>query len=116
MAYLKTGDVPLEGRNFIFLPLEDHGEISIVLDANLCKYVDLHPYKMRVFHFVPQSAHSPVTPAAIDDKQFFISGEKKFEWIMTLKRIYAQNITEMVSSNLSRVGLNISEWLRVQEN
>lgn len=108
--------VPLEGRNFIFLPLEDHGEISIVLDANLCKYVDLHPYKMCVIHFMPQSAHSPVTPAALDDKLFFISGEKKFEWIMTLKRIYAQNITEMVSSNLSRVGLNISEWLRAQDN
>lgn len=108
--------VPLEGQNFIFLPLEDNGDIPIVLDAYQRKYVSVHSYKIRILHFNPQSDNSPVTPISQNQKLFFLSGEKKFEWIMTLKRIYAQSITEAMSSNLSRVGSNTSEWLRVKEN
>lgn len=108
--------VPLEGQNFIFLPLEDKGEIPVVIDAYQRKYVSMHSYKMRILHFNPQSDNHPITPIRQNEKLFFQSGEKKFEWIMTLKRIYAQSITEAVSSNLSRVGLNISEWLRAKDN
>lgn len=56
--------------------------------------------------------------AELDDSMYIFtdSEEHKYQWILTLKRLYAQRITEKLSSQMSRVGLNVSEWLRNKGN
>jgi len=38
--------------------------------------------------------------------------DEKFEWVLDLKDLHAQRIVADYASNLSRIGLDESEWLR----
>lgn len=53
-------------------------------------------------------------PVPRTNKKFFFSSSDgtKYRWVAELKRDHAQRIANNFASNLSRVGLNESEWLR----
>jgi hypothetical protein len=49
------------------------------------------------------------------DQLFFKSGarETNFQWVAELRTEHAQRIANMLAGKISRVGLNESEWLRL---
>lgn len=107
------------GKNFIFVPInkEMTDGIPIVLDQNIIKSVDIHPYSINMWHFSSKEENKPVKAENDNETYVFTDAEgNKYQWVLTLKRLYAQRITEKLSSQISRVGLNISEWLRTKGN
>ena len=67
--------------------------------------------------FNSKEENKPVKAENDDETYVFIDTEgNKYQWVLTLKRLYAQRISEKISSQMSRVGLNITEWLRTQGN
>lgn len=108
--------VGVEGRNFLFVPLvksEEKKSSPIIINENNILYPNMHPFDMKVFFFTNEHIAPYYT---CQNKYCFLSGQHIFEWVLTLKRLYAQRITEKLSSQLSRVGLNVSEWLRAKGN
>lgn len=106
-----------EGRHFLFLPVsvnEKEG-IPIALEDNIIGFVDTHPYNIVSFIFQPQEEDHPVSAIIENDKFVFRSVISSYQWITTLKSLYAQRIVEACSSQLSRVGLDMSEWMRIQK-
>ncbi|MBQ0143087.1 MAG: hypothetical protein KBT06_09915 [Prevotellaceae bacterium] len=107
------------GKNFVFVPInkEMADGIPIVIDHKIIKSVDIHPYSISMRCFRSNEDNKPVI-AELDDSMYIFtdSEEHKYQWILTLKRLYAQRITEKLSSQMSRVGLNVSEWLRNKGN
>lgn len=105
-----------EGRFFLFVPLlksEEKKSSPIIISEDCVVYPSMHPFDIKVFFF--EKKH--IVPFyTYQQKYCFLSGQHIFEWVLTLKRLYAQRITEKLSSQMSRVGLNISEWLRTKGN
>lgn len=107
------------GKNFIFVPInkEMTDGIPIVLDQNMIKSVNIHPYSINMWRFSSKEENKPVKAENDNETYVFTDAEgNKYQWVLTLKRLYAQRITEKLSSQISRVGLNISEWLRTKGN
>lgn len=103
------------GKNFIFVPInkETTNGIPIVLDQNMIKSVDIHPYSINMWRFSSKEENKPVKAENDNETYVFTDAEgNKYQWVLTLKRLYAQRITEKLSSQMSRVGVNVSEWLR----
>lgn len=108
-----------DGKNFIFVPINKEAADGspIVLDQNVIKSVDIHPYSINMWRFSSKEENKPVKAENDNETYVFTDAEgNKYQWVLTLKRLYAQRITEKLSSQMSRVGLNISEWLRTKGN
>ena len=111
--------ISTNGKNFIFVPINKEAAdgIPIVLDQNVVKGVDIHPYSINMRRFNSKEENKPVKAENDNGTYAFTDTEgNKYQWVITLKRLYAQKITEKLSSQMSRVGLNISEWLRTKGN
>ena len=68
----------------------------------------------NIIKFKPIGENAPVI--AIKEKDSFVfesSHNKKFTWVVELKEMHAQRIVNNYCAQLSRVGLNESEWLRL---
>lgn len=103
------------GKNFIFVPINKEAADGspIVLDQNVIKGVDIHPYSINMWRFSSKEENKPVKAENDNETYVFTDAEgNKYQWVLTLKRLYAQRITEKLSSQMSRVGVNVSEWLR----
>ena len=109
----------VKGRNFIFVPInkEPSNGSPVILNPNMVKCVDVHPYNINILCFESNVENKPVK-AEYENTTYMFSDTKgrKYQWVLTLKRIYAQRITEKLSSQMSRVGVNVSEWLRSKGN
>ena len=107
-------------RQFPFLPLSavaagydhvlNHGAAIITLQL-----VD-EPYRIEMISFQPWTeTDQEVLGKGNGDQLFFKSGarETNFQWIAELRSEHAQRIANMLAGKISRVGLNESEWLRL---
>lgn len=72
--------------------------------------IDYTVYKMKFFSFRANS--NQIVRAIQEDGKIMMIGNSKMEWIGELKSDFAQSIANKFSSNLSRVGMDHSEWLR----
>lgn len=72
-------------------------------------------YNTKQINFKVRNSNESIIKASINgDKQFnFKTADgKKLKWISELKDAQAQRIANTFGSNISRVGLDESEWLR----
>lgn len=107
-------------RRFLFLPLEpspDNRFCTVTFDQG--KVLKLRrtrkPYEITSFTF-PASANQVVRASRVgDDFLFSTTSKKKLTWLGQLRDEIAQQIAHDVSTRLSRVGANPSEWLRYAE-
>jgi hypothetical protein len=120
-AQPRCDSVRLTGeRQFPFLPLKaaaagydhvlTHGAEIITLQL-----VD-DPYRIEMIGFQPWAETDREVLARADGEQlFFKSGtrENNFRWIAELRPEHAQRIANALAGKISRVGLNESEWLRL---
>ena len=103
-------------RRFLFLPLGETGEHPLIINDVLKLSPNKSSYAIKTIKFKPQQEGSTIIQALkIDDKYIFKSShDEEYEWVVDLKEMHAQRIVNNYCSQLSRVGLNESEWLRLQ--
>lgn len=106
------------GRAFLFLPMKDEGKGDVVIfkdEKNVFetrKVCGGNCHFLKTFVF-PSSNHGMVKAEREGEKLYFKDKHaKKYEWIFELKDAHAQKIANNFAANLSRVGLEQSEWLR----
>lgn len=102
-------------RRFLFLPLEAEGKNPLLVrnGLKLCPCKD--SYAIKTVKFCPKAGET-VIKANKDHKGYYftsVHGER-FDWIVELKELHAQRISHLYTTQLSRVGLDESEWLRTR--
>ena len=120
-AQPKCDSVRLTGeRQFPFLPLRaaDAGYDHVLIHGAEIITLQLadEPYQIEMIGFQPWTANDrEVLAKANGDHLFFKSGarEDNFEWIAELRPEHGQRIANALAGKISRVGLNESEWLRL---
>lgn len=105
-------------RKFLFLPLTSslNRKFQIVVedgDTYIKLEIPKEAYKLRTIKFVP-TKHNDKILGQLDDSSYYFTStyEEKFLWICDLKDAHAQRVANAYSAQLSRVGLDESEWLR----
>lgn len=107
------------GQRFIFLQLdtvEDGKKFNILAknETEICKFkYGKNSYDLKTFKFNPSSSKGTVIAIKYGDKYYFESiWNEKLYWVCDLKDLHSQRISNIFASQLSRVGLEESEWLR----
>ncbi|TXK36459.1 hypothetical protein FVR03_17775 [Pontibacter qinzhouensis] len=110
-------------RKFPFLPLVEASsespndfEIVLQIDGDYKKFkVKLNPYLLELIPFKPHAGDKEIK-ATLDSNNIFSlkdSAEmKQYRWVGELKFPQAQRIVNKFGSQISRVGLTESDWLR----
>ncbi|WP_312090997.1 response regulator receiver domain [Chryseobacterium sp.] len=107
-------------RKFLFIPLsisDDKFDILTPDGTKLKKNKD--SYAIRTIKFVCNDESGVIAAVKDDDKLIFkqkytTPTDEQFEWILDLKDLHSQRIIIDYTSQLSRVGLDESEWHRKQ--
>jgi hypothetical protein len=115
----KCDTIRIEGnRDFLFLPLKmvNEGErFDFLLKINshyIYFRITQTIYKSQFFTF-KANANREIRGVLDNDKIVFKGNTNPpLEWIGELKSDFAQSIANQFASNLSRVGMDHSEWLR----
>lgn len=102
-------------RRFLFLPLSQSGEYPIIVENGNKLFPDKKSYELKTIKFKPAENDGPVRAYKEENGSFvFISSHnEKYRWIVDIKNMHAQRIVNNYCAQLSRVGLNESEWLRL---
>ena len=101
-------------RRFLFLPLEDEGEYPLIVNNSLTLFPNKSSFALKTIRFKPQEGATIIQASMVNDKYIFTSIHKEaYEWVVDLKEMHAQRILNSYCAQLSRVGLNESEWLRL---
>ncbi|RMD90066.1 MAG: hypothetical protein D6813_09715 [Calditrichaeota bacterium] len=107
-------------RAFPFLPLLIKGDNSkfdtVLFDEN--KYIRTqsvtNPFEIKLIHFKPSANEEIITAKEENDSYYFKDTENnKYKWMGELRFEHAQRISNEFAANISRVGLDESEWLRL---
>ena len=111
-----------EKRKFLFLPMKKNDQNFDVLFKNgPHDYVRLSTcykecYAIEIIEFTPFEDTEIVQAQKEGDGFYYFTGgpdnQIKFKWILDLKEAHAQRIVNNFAAQLSRVGLDESEWLR----
>ncbi|UCH72078.1 MAG: hypothetical protein JSW62_00580 [Thermoplasmatales archaeon] len=109
-------------RSFLFLPLiiiEGDKKFDFVIcekDENFIKVrINNSIYNAKFFNFKVKSENESTIKASKNKRKnlhFKTSDGNKMKWICELKPEHAQRIANKFGSNITRVGLDESEWLR----
>jgi hypothetical protein len=108
-------------RKFLFLPLvENGGDTHVLVTNDKQLQVAKSSYDIKTIKFEADENKRCVCSKRIKDKILKIDkfvftsihGEE-YEWVLELKELHAQRIVDAYCSQLSRVGLDESEWLRL---
>lgn len=108
--------IPKEGRTFLFLPLtQDKTATAIIIGENDHMFVKNGSHSIELHEFAPNNDDEPII--AKQYKQigyaFKDKTEKYYVWVAELKEMFAQHIVSAYTSQLSRVGIDNSEWIRL---
>ena len=106
-----------EIRNFLFLPLNEKGCFPIVIKKEDGDYINLkininNCHNLQIKQFKQTQNGAVQAKKEINDYYFEDINGIKFKWILDLKESHAQRIANNFAAQLSRVGLDESEWLR----
>lgn len=102
-------------RPFLFLPLSETGRgIAAVVDEKTLK-VDNTSHRIQSFSFAPENGDSDIVFKE-QDGVLCVNDQAgiHFVWKGELKELQAQRVNMNYSNELSRVGLDESEWLRLK--
>ena len=101
-------------RKFLFLPLIPDGKNLILVNRK--KYCPSRKtFAIQTIEFSPLPNETAISAISRDGKYFFVDiNSEEYEWIVDLKALHAQRIANEYCSQLGRIGLDESEWLRLQ--
>ena len=102
-------------RPFLFLPLSETGRgVAIVVDDMILR-VENVSHQVESFPFSPEDGKTDIVFKERDGKLCAEDKEgNSFIWKGELKELQSQRINANYSYELSRVGLDESEWLRLK--
>lgn len=108
-----------EERRFLFIPLkevEGSKGFDFITPQGLKLKVENKSFNLRTIKFNGDE-DGLVRAQLIKNEFYFIQkykgeDDEKFQWVFDLKDMHAQGIISNYSAQLSRVGLDESEWLR----
>lgn len=109
-----------EPRRFLFLPLRKGGgknKLNVIINEEVFS-ADTHSYSLKTMKFCLKSENDVNLEAEKDDEGFWCFTsirDEKLIWCLDLKEVHALRIVHAYSSQLSRIGLDESEWLRTFE-
>lgn len=107
---------PDEERTFLFLPLVQglKGE-AVVVGEQYHLIVDNKSYSIKLHRFSPNKNNAIITAELKENGEYVFEDTdgKKFVWVAELKEMFAQHIVAAYTSQLSRVGIDNSEWIRL---
>lgn len=105
-----------KGRDFLFLPIKTQGKgISIITNEGETFYVNVNSYAIKKIHFNPSRDGAPVFANSNDKGWEFVSNDsERFQWEFDIKESYALHIVNKYASQLTRVGIDIAECIRVK--
>lgn len=105
-----------EERPFLFLPLVQgiKGE-AIVVGEQDHLIVDNKSYSIELHRFSPNENNANITAESKENGEYVFEDTdgKQFVWVAELKELFAQHIVSAYASQLSRVGIDNSEWIRL---
>ncbi|WP_299222594.1 response regulator receiver domain [uncultured Aquimarina sp.] len=118
----KCDSVRLYGqeRKFLFIPLNisNNGKFQLVTSEGLKLSIDKKSFSIRTIKFNGHENDGVVKAVLQADGSFLFTQkyteheDEQFSWELDLKDLHAQRIVDEYASQLSRVGLDESEWLR----
>lgn len=105
-----------EKRPFLFLPLVQgiKGE-AIVVGEQDHLIVDNKSYSIELLRFSPNENNANITAELKENGEYVFEDTdgRQFVWVAELKEMFAQHIVSAYASQLSRVGIDNSEWIRL---
>ena len=111
-----------EQRKFLFLPMKKNDQnFDVLFKKGPQDYVHLSTcykecYAIEIIEFTPFEDTEIIQAQKEGDGFYYFTGgpdnQIKFKWILDLKEAHAQRIVNNFAAQLSRVGLDESEWLR----
>lgn len=105
-----------EKRTFLFLPLVQgiKGEAVVVGEQDHL-IVDNTSYSIELHRFSPFENNGNITAELQENGEYVFEDTdgKQFVWVAELKELFAQHIVSAYASQLSRVGVDNSEWIRL---
>lgn len=110
-----------EERKFLFLPLtiSDDSKFHIITSDGIKLKLNKKSYAVKTIKFKCNCEAGVIAGTPEGGKYIFkenYDNGNTFEWILDLKDLHAQRIVANYTSQLSRVGLDESEWLRIAGN
>lgn len=106
-------------RKFLFLPLEKvkKGKFHFLTPNGEMLTLKNKSFQVRTVKFIGHKTEGTVKAELQDEKYIFQQkyneeSDEQFEWVLDLKDLHAQRIANEYASQLSRIGLDESEWLR----
>lgn len=92
-------------------------EIYLILGdfpSTLKYFPNKSSFAIKTVKFKPKEGATIIQASKKEDKYVFYSSYgETYEWVVDLKEMQAQRILNSYCAQLSRVGLNESEWLRL---
>lgn len=111
-----------EERKFLFLPLSKvvDGKFHIITPEGDKLKLDKKSYLIKTIKFKCNCDEGEVKGALSEDRKYnfkeIYEGGETFEWVLDLKDLHSQRIVTNYVTELSRIGLDESEWLRMASN
>lgn len=105
-----------EERTFLFLPLVKgiKGE-AVVVGENDHYIVNNKTYSIESYKFSPKVNEAFIAAQPIENNEYAFQDKEgtNFIWVAELNEMFAQSIASAYASQLSRVGIDNSEWMRL---
>lgn len=105
-----------EERTFLFLPLVKgmKGE-AIVVGENDHYIVNNKTYSIESHKFSPKVNEAFIASQPIENNEYVFQDKNgiNYIWVAELNEMFAQSIVSAYASQLSRVGIDNSEWMRL---
>ncbi|MBN1182107.1 MAG: hypothetical protein JXB49_07460 [Bacteroidales bacterium] len=109
-------------RTFLFIPLEESDKsFSIIFKNTDNKYIKLKVNNRNSYNLITLSFYETKNGTVFAIKEwsyykFCDTFQRRYKWILTLNDSHAQKLANEFAANLSRIGLDESEWLRRNGN
>lgn len=105
-----------EARSFLFLPLIEQGKgEAVVVEDQKHLIVDNKSYSIVLYKFSPINKEDMQILGVQQGDQYVFTDKdgRRYIWVAELKEMFAQHIVSAYVSQLSRVGIDNSEWIRL---
>ena len=102
-------------KKFIFLELGNNGTGIPIILPNLNTLRCQKSFNLESFSFKQKHENGVIISYNEGERHFYETTKKeKLEWIGQLKDMNAQRIVDAYSANLTRIGIDDSEWFRLK--
>lgn len=105
-----------EKRTFLFLPLiKDIKGEAVVVGENDHYIVNNKTYSIELHEFSPKGNEAFIAAQLSENKEYIFQDKHgvNYIWVAELNEMFAQSIVSAYASQLSRVGIDNSEWMRL---